>query len=115
MSESECLFCRIISGEIPCRKVYEDSEILAFEDIHPQAPVHVLVIPKEHFATIAEVPSDRLDLIGQVIGVANRIAADKGLEAGYRLVFNCRQEAGQEVFHVHLHLLGGRRFHWPPG
>jgi len=115
MSETDCLFCRIVAGKIPSRKVYEDSEILAFEDIHPQAPVHILIIPKEHFSTVADVPADRLDLIGHVIGVANRIALEKRLDAGYRLVFNCRQDAGQDVFHVHLHLLGGRKFSWPPG
>lgn len=115
MRDPDCLFCRIAAGEIPSRKVYEDSEIFAFEDINPQAPVHILIIPKDHFPTVADVPTERLDLIGRVIGTANRLAEEKHLDAGYRLVFNCRKAAGQDVFHVHLHLLGGRRFHWPPG
>jgi len=115
MQDSNCLFCRIVAGEVPSRKVYEDSEFLAFEDIHPQAPVHILVIPKEHFPTIADVPPERVDLIGRAVGIANRIAVEKQLDSGYRLVFNCRKDAGQDVFHVHLHLLGGRKFHWPPG
>lgn len=115
MTDPQCLFCRIAAGEIPSRKVYEDPEILAFEDIHPQAPVHLLIIPKAHFPTVAEVPLDQLDLVGQMVGVANRLALEKRLTGGYRLVFNTRADAGQEVFHVHLHLLGGRKFGWPPG
>ncbi len=115
MRDPQCLFCRIVAGEIPSRKVYEDSEILAFEDINPQAPVHVLIIPKEHFPGVAEVPAERLDLIGHLIGVANRFALEKRLDSGYRLVFNQGRDAGQAVPHVHLHLLGGRKFAWPPG
>ncbi len=115
MAIPDCLFCRVVAGDLPARRVYEDTEILAFEDIRPQAPVHILIIPKEHFPTIADVPEKQLELVGRLVGVANRIAREKSLAAGYRLVFNCRQDAGQEVFHVHLHLLGGRKFSWPPG
>lgn len=110
-----CLFCRITAGEIPCAKVYEDDRVLAFEDIHPQAPVHILIIPKVHFATLADVPETETGLLGHLVVVANRIAKDKELDLGYRVVINCRQDAGQEVFHLHYHLLGGRKFTWPPG
>ncbi len=115
MQDPNCLFCRIAAGEIPSSKVYEDPRLLAFADIRPQAPVHVLIIPKEHFPTLADVPADKLNLFGLMVGAANRIAEEKQLDAGYRLVLNCRQAAGQEVYHVHLHLLGGRKFGWPPG
>jgi histidine triad (HIT) family protein len=115
MQDPQCLFCRIVANEIPCVKVYEDPVLLAFEDIHPQAPVHILIIPKEHFPTVAEVPAPQGILWGQLLATANRIAKEKKLQAGYRLVFNCGRDAGQEVFHVHLHLLGGRKFGWPPG
>jgi histidine triad (HIT) family protein len=115
MKEPNCLFCRIVAGEVPGNKVYEDSEILAIEDIHPQAPVHILVIPKEHFPGVAEVPPERLDLIGHLVGAAKQVALSKRLGTGYRLVFNQGPDAGQAVAHVHLHLLGGRKFSWPPG
>lgn len=115
MPDQNCLFCRIAAGEIPSRKVYEDGEILAFEDIRPQAPVHILVIPKEHIRTIADLQASQYELAGRLIGAANRLAKEKKLDAGYRLVVNCGPNAGQEVYHVHVHLLGGRQFHWPPG
>lgn len=115
MRDPKCLFCRIVSGEVPSRKVFEDDTVMAFEDIHPQAPVHILVIPKEHLPTVADLPEDRPTLIGRLMGAANRLAEEKGLKGGYRLVFNCRADAGQEVYHLHLHLLGGRKFGWPPG
>jgi histidine triad (HIT) family protein len=115
MRDPECLFCRIVAGEVPSRKVFEDDAVLAFEDIRPQAPVHLLIIPKEHLPTVADVPDDRPALTGRLVATANRLAAQKGLTGGYRLVFNCRADAGQEVFHLHLHLLGGRKFTWPPG
>jgi histidine triad (HIT) family protein len=113
--DPECLFCRIVSGEIPSRQVYEDAEILAFEDIHPQAPVHLLIIPKEHIATVADLPAGQAALMGRLVEVANQLAKEKELIFGYRLVINCRQDAGQEVLHLHVHLLGGRKFTWPPG
>jgi histidine triad (HIT) family protein len=113
--DPECLFCRIVSGEIPCEKVYEDADILAFADIHPQAPVHVLIIPKEHIPTVADAAADKTLLLGRLIQIANSIAKEQELIFGYRLVINCRKDAGQEVFHLHVHLLGGRKFAWPPG
>lgn len=113
---TSCLFCRIVAGEIPSRKVYEDEEIFAFEDINPQAPVHILLIPKRHIATISEVTQQDQALMGKMMLAATRIAHQKGLsENGYRLVVNCNQDGGQVVFHVHFHLLGGRPMAWPPG
>lgn len=111
-----CLFCRIASGEIPASKVYEDADVLAFNDINPQAPLHVLVIPKRHVPTINDVGESEQALIGQLVRRAAAIAAEKGYaDRGYRTVFNCNAEAGQTVFHVHLHLLAGRHLAWPPG
>ena len=111
-----CLFCRIGHGEIPAQKVFEDDEIVAFEDINPQAPVHVLVIPRQHVATLNDLQTEHDALIGRMHRVAALLARDRGLaERGYRVVMNCNAEAGQSVFHVHLHLLGGRAMHWPPG
>ena len=115
MLDNNCLFCKIIAGKISSKKVYEDEEILAFEDINPQAPVHILIIPKEHFSTIAELPPEKTDLVGKLTKAAKQIAEDKQLNRGYRLVINCKVDAGQEVYHIHLHLLGGRKFTWPPG
>jgi len=113
--EPECLFCRIVAGEIPSHLVYEDAEIVAFEDIHPQAPVHLLIIPREHIPTVADLTADQGGLMGRLVAVANRLAKENELIFGYRLVINCQQDAGQEVFHLHVHLLGGRKFSWPPG
>ncbi|MCK5217962.1 histidine triad nucleotide-binding protein [bacterium] len=113
--DTSCLFCRIAAGEIPCRKLFEDELILAFEDIKPQAPFHALIIPKEHFPTVADIPVESGILIGRMVSVANQLARENRLDSGYRLVINCYADAGQEVYHVHLHLLGGRKFHWPPG
>ncbi len=113
---SPCLFCKIGKKEIPSKIVFEDALVVAFEDISPQAPVHVLVIPRSHFATLDDVPETEEKLLGHVLHVATRIAKERGIaESGYRLVWNCREGAGQSVFHVHLHLLGGRGFSWPPG
>jgi histidine triad (HIT) family protein len=111
-----CLFCRIASGEIPASKVYEDDEVFAFNDINPQAPLHVLVIPKRHIATTNDLSAADEALVGRLVRRAAAIAAEKGYaERGYRTVFNCNAEAGQTVFHVHLHLLAGRGLGWPPG
>jgi len=113
---ADCLFCRIGRKEIPAKIVYEDRQVVAFEDINPQAPSHTLVISKAHFATLNDVGAEEEGLLGHMMLVATRIARDKGLhESGYRLVANCLEAAGQSVFHIHLHLLGGRRFSWPPG
>jgi histidine triad (HIT) family protein len=111
---SDCLFCRIAAGEIPARIVHQDAEVVAFHDISPQAPTHVLVIPRRHVASLAETGGGDQALLGRMLGVAADIARAEGL-ASWRLVTNCGSEAGQSVFHLHLHLLGGRRFSWPPG
>jgi histidine triad (HIT) family protein len=111
-----CLFCRIASGEIPASKVYEDTDVLAFNDINPQAPLHVLVIPKQHIATINDLTEGDEALVGKLVRTAAALAAQKGYaDRGYRAVFNCNAEAGQTVFHIHLHLLAGRSLGWPPG
>ncbi len=113
---SDDLFLKIIDRDIPADIVFEDDEILAFRDIQPQAPVHVLVIPKRHIATLNVLEDDDAGLVGRMVLTARRIAADEGLdEDGYRLVFNCNEHGGQSVRHIHLHLLGGRQMQWPPG
>ena len=111
-----CLFCRIVAGEIPAKRVYEDEELLAFEDIKPEAPTHVLIIPKRHVATSNDVQQSDDALIGALVRRASLIAKERGLDSsGYRTVINTNGHAGQTVFHIHLHLLAGRRFGWPPG
>jgi histidine triad (HIT) family protein len=112
----DCLFCRIISREIPASIVYEDDRVLAFNDINPQAPTHVLVVPKRHIATLNDLSPDDDALVGEVVRRAAAIATDRGIaKNGFRTVFNTNREAGQTVFHIHLHLVGGRAMHWPPG
>ena len=115
MTDPNCLFCRIISGKIPSKKVYEDDHVFAFEDIQPQAPTHVLVIPKRHFAGLKEAQSDDADIIGKCHLAAAEIARQRKIENGYRTVLNVGPGAGQSVFHLHVHLLGGRPLSWPPG
>jgi histidine triad (HIT) family protein len=111
-----CLFCRIIAGEIPSSKVFEDAELFAFNDINPQAPLHVLVVPKKHIATTNDLATDDEALVGKMLRRAAAIAAENGYaDRGYRTVLNCNREAGQTVFHIHLHLLAGRHLEWPPG
>jgi histidine triad (HIT) family protein len=111
-----CLFCRIIAGERPARIVYEDERMVAIEDINPQAPMHVLVIPRRHIATLNDLTEADAELVGAMVVRAAAIARDRGYaDRGYRALFNCNREAGQSVFHIHLHLLGGRRLGWPPG
>ena len=113
---SDCLFCRLVEGEIPSDVVHEDDDILAFRDIKPQAPCHILIIPKRHIATLNDLTPDDAPLVGRILLTARRLAAEEGFaEAGYRTVFNCNRAAGQEVFHIHLHLLAGRPLGWPPG
>jgi len=113
---SEDLFLKIIEREIPADIVYETEQVLAFRDINPQAPVHVLIIPKRHIRTVNDLVPAQAELIGQLYLAAKEIAENEGLaEEGYRLVMNCNQAAGQLVFHIHLHLMGGRQFNWPPG
>jgi histidine triad (HIT) family protein len=112
----DCLFCNIVRKKISAKILYEDNSVLAFEDIHPQAPVHVLVIPKKHITTCLDIQEEDLSLIGYLFETAGKIAREKGIaERGFRLVMNCNREAGQTVFHLHLHVLGGRSMHWPPG
>jgi histidine triad (HIT) family protein len=111
-----CLFCRIVAGEIPASKVYEDDQLVAFNDINPQAPMHVLVVPRTHVATVNDLAPEHDTLVGAMMRRAAAIAADRGFAAGgYRTVFNCNSDAGQTVFHIHLHVIGGRRLGWPPG
>jgi histidine triad (HIT) family protein len=113
---SDCLFCRLVAGEVPAAKIYEDEELMVINDINPQAPLHALVIPRRHIATLNDLGPDADALVGTMVRRAAAIAEEKGFAArGYRTVFNCNREAGQTVFHVHLHLLGGRTFGWPPG
>lgn len=113
---SDCLFCKIISGEIPSSKVYEDEYVYAFNDISPEAPVHVLIVPKEHIASCNDINEKNADIIGKVFLAAKEIAAEKGIaENGYRVVNNCGDDGGQSVKHLHFHLLGGRSLAWPPG
>lgn len=112
----DCLFCRIASGAIPARKAYEDDALMAFHDLNPQAPVHVLVIPRKHIATVNDLTAEDEATVGAMVRRAAAIARDLGhAEAGYRTVFNCNAAAGQSVFHIHLHLLAGRDLTWPPG
>lgn len=111
----ECLFCRIIRGEIGARKVYEDDAILAFEDIHPGAPTHILLVPKRHVAGLAEAGAGEAEILGALQLRAAALARERGLSGGYRTVLNVGPDAGQSVFHLHLHLLGGRKLAWPPG
>jgi len=112
----DCIFCKIINGEIPSRVVYEDEHIFAFDDINPQAPVHTLIIPKDHYASLQDIPEDKLDFISYLFSKIREIAQKKGLaESGFRIVLNTGRDSGQDVFHIHFHLLGGRRMTWPPG
>ena len=111
---TDCLFCKMVSGEIKPDTVYEDDKVLAFRDIHPQAPVHILIIPKIHIATLNEL--DDVGLAGHLLLTAAKLAAQEGLAGdGYRTVINCNEHGGQAVYHLHLHLLGGRSMRWPPG
>jgi len=115
MTDSHCPFCRIIRGELPSKKVYEDDHVYAFEDLHPQAPTHVLVIPKKHIAGLKEAEAADAEVIGRCHLVAAEMARQRNIENGYRTVLNVGPESGQSVFHLHVHLLGGRRLTWPPG
>ena len=113
---NDCLFCRIVAGDIPADVVAEGDDWLAFRDVHPQAPTHILVVPRRHIATLDDLTPSDAPLMGSLIAAAAEIARDEELVGGgYRLAANCGAGAGQSVFHIHLHLLGGRRFSWPPG
>jgi len=112
----DCLFCKIAAGEIPAKTIYRKNGLLAFHDISPQAPVHVLLIPEKHIATLNDLVDDDRTLLGDLILGAGEVAEQLGLaDDGYRLVMNCNRNGGQTVFHIHCHLLGGRQMHWPPG
>ncbi|MBR2868149.1 MAG: histidine triad nucleotide-binding protein [Clostridia bacterium] len=111
----DCIFCKIISGEIPSNKAYEDDKVLAFYDLEPQAPVHILIVPKEHIACAADITAENSAVIAHIFEVAAIIAKEKGLDDGFRIVNNCGDSAGQTVKHIHFHLMGGRDFGWPAG
>ncbi len=116
MSQPDCLFCRIVAGEIPAQMIYEDNECLAFRDINPQAPWHALVIPRRHIESLSAAEEGDATLLGQLLRAAARIAHEEGVAAGgYRTVINTGANAGQSVFHLHVHALGGRALGWPPG
>jgi len=113
---SDCIFCKIINGEIGSEKLYDDDDLVAFSDVNPQAPTHILIVPKKHIPTILDLDDTDQSLVGKVYLVAKQLAKERGLdEVGYRVVVNCLEGAGQAVFHIHFHLLGGRQFGWPPG
>ena len=113
---SDCLFCQIIAKKVAANIAYENEELIAFHDINPQAPEHILIIPKKHIATIDEIEPTDAQLLGNMILCAKKLASNLGLsDKGYRLVFNVNQHGGQEIYHIHLHLLGGRQLSWPPG
>ncbi|HAX83752.1 MAG TPA: histidine triad nucleotide-binding protein [Ruminococcaceae bacterium] len=111
----DCLFCKIISGEIPSNKVYEDETVYAFRDIEPQAPTHILIIPKQHIKSAAEIDESNSAVVAHIFEVAAKIAKQEGLDDGFRIVNNCGDIAGQSVKHLHFHLMGGREFGWPAG
>ena len=113
---TDCIFCKIVNGEIPGQIVYQDEQIMAFKDINPVAPTHVLIIPKVHIQSLNQVSTEHKDLLGQMMVAVGKIAHDLGIaEGGYRLVSNCGKNGGQTVSHLHFHLLGGRSMQWPPG
>ena len=112
---SDCLFCKIIAGEIPVDKLFEDDEVLAFRDIAPQAPTHFLVIPKKHITGPSDIKEEDDSLVGKIMRVGARLAAENGIGDNFRVIFNNGADAGQTVFHIHMHILGGRPMSWPPG
>ena len=112
----DCLFCKIAAKEIPASIVFEDDKVVAFRDLNPQAPKHVLIIPKKHIATIDDLEEVDIGLVGQMVFTAKKIATDEGIsQSGYRLIFNIKSDGGQQVYHIHLHMVGGRQMNWPPG
>jgi histidine triad (HIT) family protein len=112
----DCIFCKIVNKDIPAELIFEDAQIVAFNDINPQAPIHILIIPKEHFASLNDIPDEKKELLSHILLRARQIAQNIGIkEKGYRIVLNTARDSGQEVFHIHFHLLGGRRMTWPPG
>lgn len=111
----DCIFCKIIKGEIPSNKVYEDEAVYAFRDIEPQAPVHILIVPKEHIKSADEITAENSGVVARIFEVIAKLAKEEGLSDGYRVVNNCGDSAGQSVKHLHFHLMGGREFTWPAG
>ena len=111
----DCIFCKIASGEIPSKIVYQDDLVCVFEDLEPQAPVHLLCIPKKHISSIDEITPENADVISHIYLTISSLAKKLGLNEGYRVVSNCGEQGGQTVMHIHLHLIGGRKFCWPPG
>ena len=112
----DCIFCRIVTGEVPADIVYQDNSVTAFRDISPQAPVHILIVPNQHLVSIGDIRPEHNDLLGRMFAIANQLADQEGIaETGYRLVTNRGEQSGQSVYHLHLHLLGGRWMRWPPG
>ena len=113
---SDCLFCKIVSGEISCDKLYENDKLVAFRDIDPKAPIHILVIPKKHIRSINELEISDQNLAGEILLAAKEIASIENIESsGYRTIFNTNSDGGQTVYHIHMHVMGGRQLHWPPG
>ena len=113
---ADCIFCKIAAKQVPAKIAFENAHLLAFHDIHPMAPVHLQIIPKRHIARVSDLDKENAEIIGQLVLTANKLAAEMGIaEPGYRLVVNCNPAAGQSVYHLHLHLLGGRSLGWPPG
>ena len=113
---TDCIFCKIVAGEIPAAAVYDDDQVLAFRDIQPEAPVHIIIIPKRHIATLNDLTLADAELIGRMHLAARQVALDLGVaDSGYRTLINCNRDAGQYIFHVHMHLLAGRNLGWPPG
>ncbi len=116
MNKPDCIFCKIVRKEIPVSIVFENDRIMAFEDVLPQAPAHILIIPKCHIERTSDLTESNIHIIGELVLEAKSLADQKGIQrSGYRIVLNCGSDAGQEIFHLHLHLLGGRKFSWPPG
>lgn len=112
----DCIFCKIIKNELPAKIVYQDKNIIAFTDRHPRAPIHLLIVPKKHISTLNDLTEKDTILVGDMLQVARHLAEESNIaQSGYRTIFNCNKDGGQEVFHLHLHLLGGRTLHWPPG
>ncbi len=113
---NDCLFCKILEGDIPTHLVYQDDQVIAFNDINPQAPIHLLVIPRKHISTLNEITDADTPIVGHMVKIAQQLAQANNLdEKGYRMVMNCNEHGGQTIFHIHLHLLGGRQLQWPPG
>lgn len=112
----DCIFCKIAAGEIPARIAFENERLVAFHDLFPQAPTHLLIIPKQHYATLNDVPASDSAVLGEMVSTATQLARELGVaDSGYRVVMNCNQDGGQSVYHIHLHLLAGRQLGWPPG